>query len=94
MNNEFKLDEYKFSDTEEDRKKSLRKLIVIYGPKDLIKKLKELYIANKQKENSFYINSDIKWISSVYKKKPNKSRKKSRKKSKRKSRKSKKVKNS
>ena len=88
MNSEIKIQGYIFSDPDEVRKKSLRKAIVIYGPKELIKKLKYLYIVHKLDQNSSSINSDIKWINNTYKKKSlKKSTKKSlRKKSKRKSR--------
>lgn len=84
---------YNSFDSEQIRENSLLKAIVMYGPKDLISKLKDL---NDDNPN---VKSDIKWIKKKilkshkksHKKSPKKINGKSRKKSIRKKRKSKKL---
>lgn len=72
MSNDDKKELYKFGynpiDTQDKRRNVLRKAIVIYGPKDLIKKLNIIYKENKNINNDAYIAicGDKKWLQNNY----------------------------
>ena len=59
---------YKPLDIQDKRRHILRKAAVVYGPKDLIKKLNILYKENKNINNDIYVSicSDKKWIENNY----------------------------
>ena len=72
MSNDDKKNLYNYGynplDIQDKRRNILRKAIVIYGPKDLIKKLNIIYKENKNINNDIYIAicSDKKWLQNNY----------------------------